>query len=388
MNAFIQSLSDMIANVLPGALGNALVGLAILVVGLFIVRLIANLFGRLLGKVDFLANTGGDGGRSLVPPIVSLIKGVLTIFVLMAVLEHFGLTDVLAPLQDLANKFLGAIPNIIGAGVVAYAGWILAKIVSDFVGMGLQKVDQQIAERTGNDEIKVSGFGSALVFGGILLPIIVAALGVLAIPAISAPASAMIQKLMAAVPNVVGAAIILLVAYFAARFVVFILLGLLDGLNVNDLPEKIGAEALFSENFKLADLVGGAIMFFSMLTATTAAVDTLGIEVISTIFARILEFGGGILVGALILLIGNFLSTLAYNKLSERGSAGFANIARIAIIGLVIAMGLKAMGLADNIVNMAFGLTLGSVAIAAAIAFGFGGRDAAKKIADRWADRI
>jgi len=46
------------------------------------------------------------------------------------------------------------------------------------------------------------------------------------------------------------------------------------------------------------------------------------------------------------------------------------------------------MGLADNIVNMAFGFTLGAVAIAAALAFGLGGRDAAKTVADRWARKI
>ena len=48
----------------------------------------------------------------------------------------------------------------------------------------------------------------------------------------------------------------------------------------------------------------------------------------------------------------------------------------------------KAMGLADNIVTMAFGFTIGSVAVAAAIAFGLGGRDAAKAVADNWAAKI
>ncbi len=49
---------------------------------------------------------------------------------------------------------------------------------------------------------------------------------------------------------------------------------------------------------------------------------------------------------------------------------------------------LKAMGLADNIVNMAFGFIIGGVAAAAALAFGLGGRDAAKTIADHWANKI
>ena len=97
---------------------------------------------------------------------------------------------------------------------------------------------------------------------------------------------------------------------------------------------------------------------------------------------------GGIFVGGVILLIGNFLSSIAHQRLSAGGSQGMANIARFAILGLVLAMGLKAMGLADNIVNLAFGLTMGGVAVAAAIAFGLGGRDAAKAVADKWAGRI
>ena len=78
---------------------------------------------------------------------------------------------------------------------------------------------------------------------------------------------------------------------------------------------------------------------------------------------------------------------LAYNAIS-RSNPALANIARFAILGLVLAMGLRAMGLADNIVNMAFGFTLGAIAVAAALAFGFGGRDAARQIADHWASKL
>ena len=49
-------------------------------------------------------------------------------------------------------------------------------------------------------------------------------------------------------------------------------------------------------------------------------------------------------------------------------------------MGLVIAMGLRAMGIADSIVNLAFGLTLGSVAVAFALAFGLGGRQPAERL--------
>jgi hypothetical protein len=382
MNEMIQQLTNMLGPVATSTLGHALIGLLILLIGLFIVKIIAGIFSRLIKKVDVLE------GRNLADPILSLIRAILTIFVLMAVLQHFGLTDVLAPLKNMVNQFLDAVPNIIGAGIVGYAGWVIAKIVSELVGVGLGKVDEQIALRSGNDELKISSFGSAFIFGGILLPITVAALGVLDIPSITEPAKQMITELMAAVPNIVGAGVILLVTYFVAKFVVFMLSGLLDGMGVNELPTKLGISNMFSESFTPIKLVSGAIMFFSMLTASTAAINTLGIEIVSNVFAKVLEFGGGILIGGLILIIGNFLSSLAHQKLMDAGNKGLANIARIAILGLVLAMGLRSMGLADNIVNMAFGFTIGAVAVATALAFGLGGRDAAKTVADNWASKI
>lgn len=389
MNKITDTLNEYLGPAITGSLGQALIGLAILVVGLIIVKFVAGIFLKMLKNVDVLHRTNDDGTvTDLASPIGSLVKAVLTIFVLMAVLQHFGLTNVLAPLQEMVNKFTSAVPNIIGAGVIAYAGWIIAKIVSEVAGIGLSKIDEQIAQRTGNSDMKISGFGSAFIFAVILLPIVVSALGVLDIPAISNPASAMIQKLMAAIPNIIGAGIIVLVAYFAAKFVIFMLTGILEGANINSLPVKLGMTGLFTESFTPTRLVGIAIMLFSMLAALTAAVNVLGIDVISDVFARVLEFGGGLLVGGLILIIGNFLSTVTYTKLSEGGSAGLANIARIAILGLVLAMGLKSMGLADNIVTMAFGFTLGSVAVATALAFGLGGRDAAKTLADGWAQKV
>ena len=68
-------------------------------------------------------------------------------------------------------------------------------------------------------------------------------------------------------------------------------------------------------------------MFFSIVAAATAAVNILGIDIISEMFARVLEFGDGLVVGGLILIIGNFLSTIACNKLSDHGNVGVANIA-------------------------------------------------------------
>lgn len=382
MENLSTTFSQYITPLTSGRLGHALIGLLILVLGLITVAIVSGFLKRLLGKIGFLNRS------NLAKPIGSLIKAILTIFVLMIVLQHFGLTDVLAPLKNLVNKFLAAIPNMIGAGIIAYAGWVLAKMLSELTGIALNKVDRHLLERTGHSQVRFSKLGSAFVLAAVLLPILVTALGVLNIPSITVPASDMLNKLWAAIPNIIGAGLILGVTYFITKFALAILQDVLTGMNVNDLPQKLSLTGYFNETRTPTQLIGSIIMFFAMLTAATAAVNTLGIDIVSQIFARVLEFGGGILVGGVILVVGYVLSNLAYTKLQHYGNSSLANIARIAILGLVLAMGLRAMGLADNIVNMAFGFTLGAVAVAIALAFGLGGRDAAAKAADRWANKI
>lgn len=381
------NMGGLAAIVTPQLL-NILAVLAILIIGLFLAKFIRSMLAKSLAKVSFLQVKTGEKTVDLVQPIVSLVYYVILLNVLLVVLGKLGLTNVLDPLKDMAAQFLGYLPKIIGAGIVVYVGWVLASIFSELAKAVMSKFDESVASKVGHETFQVSKLAGAVVFGTILLPIVVAALGILDIQAISVPATAMIEQLMAAVPKILAAGIIIGVTYAVTKFVIYMLSGLLDGLHVDTLPAKLGIANLFNDKFTLSKLITGTVFFFAMLASVVAAVDKLEIPMVSHVLAKVLEFGGSILVGGVILAVGNFLSLMAYNKLTSTGSTGLANVARIAILGLVLAMGLKTMGLADSIVNMAFGATIGSVAIAVAIAFGIGGRDAAKQIADKWAAKI
>ena len=70
--------------------------------------------------------------------------------------------------------------------------------------------------------------------------------------------------------------------------------------------------------------------------------------------ANFIRFGGDILLGSAILVIGFWLANLAHDAIdraSGAGTQGLARIGRYAILALVIAMGLRAMGIADDIVT-------------------------------------
>ena len=183
---------------------------------------------------------------------------------------------------------------------------------------------------------------------------------------------------------------ILALTYYVARFVAQLLSTLLNGVGFDTLPEKLGLEQAFAGGMTPSNLVGKTIVFFAMLFAAVEASNRMGFGQVSELVGAFIEFGGQILLGSVILAIGFWLASLAYQgivKLSG-GSTTAGGIARIAILGLVTAMGLRAMGLADDIVNLAFGLTLGAVAITVALSFGLGGREAAGKQMEYWFSQL
>ena len=187
---------------------------------------------------------------------------------------------------------------------------------------------------------------------------------------------------MFAIPNIIAAGLILILAYVVSRFVAKLVTEVVAGTGVDRIPEKVDVQR-FLGTTKLSDVVGYLIVFFTMLFAVSEAANRLGFEQISTLIAMFIQFGANILLGAVILVIGFWLANIVANVV-QRGeynsSRWLGNLVRVLIMGLVVAMGLRAMGIADSIVNLAFGLTLGAVAVAFALAFGLGGRAPAERV--------
>jgi hypothetical protein len=218
------------------------------------------------------------------------------------------------------------------------------------------------------------------VFLFIFVPILVVALDALEMEAISGPATGMLDELLAAVPNIVGAALILGVFYIAGKFIVSILVELLKNLGADTLPEKLSLKPLVGDGFSLSKLTGSVTFFFIMFTAVVSALEKVGMVEISLVLSNLLVLAGQIVLGLIILAIGNYFATLAHTLLSKsENNALIASVARYSILALVLAIGLNAMGIADTVVNLAFGLSLGAIAVAFALSFGLGGREAAGK---------
>ena len=136
-----------------------------------------------------------------------------------------------------------------------------------------------------------------------------------------------------------------------------------------------------------SQLVSMLVLFFAMLFATVEAANRLEFGQVRDVVTLFIKFGGNIVLGGTILTIGFWLANVAHNAIQRADtthSESLAGIARVAMLGLVIAMGLRAMGIADDIVNLAFLLTFGAVAVAVALSFGLGGREAAGRQMEYW----
>lgn len=382
LSEFLAPLMGKLGEFAPNFVG----ALVVLAIGWLVAKLVSKGVYRLVVASGLSERAGGDSERMKIEVIASrFVYYLILFFVLVFVLNSLGYGAVLDPVKSMFDSLLTAVPNIIGAGFIGLIGYLIANIVASIAEMAGEALER-VMERGGITGIDVSRIVHIVVFVLVFAPALLAAFEKLSIDVISVPATQMLNDLLNAVPKLLAAAVIILVAFVAGRIISGLVTQALGSVGADALPERVGAAGMF-ERTSFSAVAGGLLFFFIMLTASVTAAERLEFAVLSGALNQVLVFAGSIIVGLVILGVGNWLATLAYNGLSATESS-LAPVARFAILGLVLAMGLKAMGLADEIVNLAFGLTLGALAIAFALAFGLGGREAAAQQLQNWMNRI
>ncbi|ETR60349.1 mechanosensitive ion channel [Acinetobacter baumannii] len=376
--------SNMVNQVLvyiPNIIAAVVVGF----IGWIVARLVRAGVTNVLSRTqldDKLSSEVGVGGIS--QNIGEILYWLVLLLFLPIVFSILGLTGLLIPVQNMVNDAVAFLPNIFIAGVIVFVGYILAKIVRGIVeglinSLGVQSQAEKIGLFKNSN---VGKFLGSFVFAIIIITTLIVAFEALGIETISQPATAMLNEILQAIPNIIAAGLILLVAYIVSRFVGRLVAELIAGTGVDEIPAKLDVQRFLGQT-KVSNAVGWLIVFFTMLFAVSEAADRLGFDQISGLIAMFIHFGANILLGAVILVIGFWLANVVANVV-QRGeynsSRWLGSLVRVLIIGLVLALGLRAMGIADSIVNLAFGLTLGAVAVAFALAFGLGGRQPAERL--------
>jgi hypothetical protein len=350
----------------------------------------------------------GPPGETVGHQLGTIAGLVIWLVGIMAALQFLGFAQVLAPVNELVTEIFAFLPHLIAAGLIFFVGLIVARIVKRLVETVLvaANIDGLLARvgigstegtvRTSPDAVPPGAAPAAtrsslaraagiLVFALIIIPVSIAALQALGISSISGPATDMLNQILAAIPRILAAALWLGIAFIAARFLKTIIEAVLPPTGFDDAIRSTGvlpAAAVPSR------IVANIAMIVVILAASIEAARQLGGDEIAIFLAQVTALGGKVIFGTLIIVVVIFLARIVSNLVgSGTGEGGFAQtIVRYAIIALFTAIGLTFMGLADAIVEMAFGLILGAAAVATALAFGLGGRDAAARVLERWSD--
>lgn len=329
---------------------------------------------------------------------------------LLPVLDTLSLQGLLAPVQQMLNQVLFILPNILAAILIAAAGWVIAQIVRRIVtnlliAVGTDRLGRRFGLGDAANGQSLSSIIGTVVYVLILIPIAIAALNSLKIEAISVPAIEMLSRILNIIPQLFAAAVILAVAYVIGRFVSDLVTSVLTSFGFNRLfywlglqstppheetvvgtdPQVRVVDTTSSSTTRTPSEIVGIIAFVGiMLFAIVTATDILQLTSLTLILEQIILIAGRVLIGVVIFAVGLYFANLAHRLVLSSGTGNsklLAQAARVAIIIFVGAMALQQMGIGSDIVNLAFGLLLGAIAVAVAISFGLGGRDiAAEKI--------
>jgi len=386
-----------------------LIAILILVATWAVARAVKWMLQRAIDRIPALKrHVTGAPDETVGHQLGTIAKLIIWLVGIMAALQFLGFAQVLAPINELVTEIFAFLPNLIAAGLIFFVGLVVARIVRRLVETVLvaANIDGLLARvGIGSTEGTVRTDPSAvppgtapaatraslaraagvLVFALIIIPVAIAALQALGISSISGPATDMLNQILGAIPRIIAAALWIGIAFILARFLKTIIEAVLPPTGFDDAIRSTG---VLPANAVPSRIVANVAMITIILAAAIEAARLLGGDDIAIFLAQVTALGSKVIFGTLIIVAGIFLSNIVARLVgSGTGEGGFAQtLVRYSIIALFTAIGLTFMGLADAIVMMAFGLILGAAAVATALAFGLGGRDAAARVLERWYD--
>jgi hypothetical protein len=203
------------------------------------------------------------------------------------------------------------------------------------------------------------------------------------------PVRQMLAKILAYLPILLGALIILIVGWIVAKLIRRAVDWLLKAVRFDVMANKTGiTEVLRKGDLKItaSQVVSGLVYWLIIIMVLVMTVDALGLPKASDILASVFAYVPKVIVALLVLIVAMFLAGFVSGIVRTAcGNANLPNpeliagISRWAIIIFAVTIAMEELGIAPLLVGTAFNIILGGVVLALALAFGLGGKDAAAK---------
>lgn len=408
LDTFAAPFANMY-DTLTGAFLNILKAGLILLVAWGLATLVKKGIQMLGNKVDFNKlgqKTGmsatGEQKTKWTDTVANVSYYLIFLLFLPAVLNALGIDGLSGPFEDMLSSFINFIPKLVSAAIVFAIGYFIAKLVRNLVekflhAVGIDKFTDKMNLKNNStttptnttSNTSLSKIAGLIAFILILIPITITALEILDLDGISQPAVAMLNDIMAMIPQIIVAIVLVLVGIYVAKFVKDFVVNLLNGFGINNLASKIGLNKTNSSNFDLASIIGTVVQVLIVLLFVMEALQLVNLDFMVSLGSAVFAYLPMVVAALVILAVGFWLANLAEKLVGSlmkdaSGSPHFLRlVAKYAILGFAFFMALSQLGIAPGIIQSAFILILGGVALAFGLAFGLGGREHASRYLDR-----
>ena len=196
-----------------------------------------------------------------------------------------------------------------------------------------------------------------------------------------------LNAILGALPALIGALLILIIGYIIAKVLQGITTRVLKSVGFEGWMEKGGIKQFFDRSQTSqtpVSILGKLVFWLVFFIAISMAVDTLGITAISEVLAQFIAYIPQLIAAVLILVLATLLANFVAGIV--RGATGSniaGSVAQYGIIVFAVFAALTQMGIAEELIAPTFLILLGSVALAAALAFGLGGQNVAQRLVEQ-----
>jgi hypothetical protein len=207
--------------------------------------------------------------------------------------------------------------------------------------------------------------------------------------------SAAMAVFFAAIPKVIGFAVILLVGWFIASLIARGVAALLRAVKFNEFATRSGFAGFIQRtgvrDTDSAGFLAAIAKWFIRLMVLVVAFDALGLPAVSDVLRELLLWLPNLAVGMIALVIGGLLANAAAGLVQgATATAGFQNpqflsgVARTTVWIFAIIVAVNQIGIAKELVNTLFMGAVAFVVLALGLSFGLGGRDEAAQLLAKW----
>lgn len=388
----MREMMTLVLSYLPNVIG----AMVILLTGWVVASLLRVVIGKGLRAIGFdnrvLKHVGQEIGNATPSDSVSaIVFWCVLLLVIPPTLGALALSPLTDPLKEVLTRMLATLPNIIGALLVLFIGWLIARVVRGIIinlliVFGLDHRVQTIGWIEGLGPHQVSQAIGTMIYAVMMIPIFIAALDTLDISAISKPAQEMLSLIIRVLPGVIAAIVIIIAAFIIGRLLKSFITTLLIGIGFDAMLGRIGIKTVGTDGRTPSQIVGVFVMIGMIFLALLEAASVLHLEIAAVLVSQLFGFAARVLFGLVVLglgiYIGEYAKQLVMGTVKDWPLLG--TLAKGSIIVFALVLALERIGIANEFLIMGFGLVLGTISLGAALAFGLGARDVAGRQIEHW----